>query len=222
MGPTFEDRPITCEVKDTNTKRACLKVYQKRMFFNCCKSEKSCPLAWFSWFTVLDKTNDWDVLRLSSPRCCLQSRLEEAWSLAKNSCPTSTRAWNPVSGDLWSWTEKKCMRHRYEMMWNKLKGRARKSTRQKSELELSVGYICNNYFDLWFICSLSIQKLFCKIRGSGYKCTLIGVTYIMHFNALYASLRDSPLRKHIEAELSEPWGAHSDSINAAGIGRNDD
>lgn len=166
MGPTFEDRPITCEGKDTNTKRACLKVYQKRMFFNCCKSEKSCPLAWFSWFTVLDKKNHWDVLRLSSPRCCLQSRLEEAWSLAKDSCPTSTRAWNPVSEDLWSWTEKKCMRHRYEMMWNKLKGRARKSTRQKSELELSVGYICNNYdFDLWFICSLSIQKLFCKIRG---------------------------------------------------------
>lgn len=61
-----------------------------------------------------------------------------------------------------------------------------------------------------------------KFEASGYKCTLIGVTYIMHFNALYASLRDSPLRKHIEAELSEPWGAHSDSINAAGIGRNDD
>ena len=55
MGPIFEDCPITCEGKDTNTKRACLKVYQKGMFFNCCKSrEKSCHLAWFTWFTVLD------------------------------------------------------------------------------------------------------------------------------------------------------------------------
>lgn len=108
-------------------------------------------------------------------------------------------------------------------IWNDVKQAERQGKKEyrslSSNYQLVIfAYICNVLIYDSFA-PYQFRNCFSKFEAFGYKCTLIGATYIMHFNAFYGIL---PLRKHIEAELSEPWGAHSGSINAAGKGRNDD
>ncbi len=89
---------------------------------------------------------------------------------------------------------KKGMRHRYDMMWNKLKGRARKSTAQKSELELSVGYICILIHDSY--APYQFKKCASKFEAPGYKCTLVRriSCIFMHFTSF--SPWESVLRRN--------------------------